>query len=180
MLTSNPEKEPKTTLTAALNDFAKSYRQFETEFTKEHFVTFEANITMVLSFQSKQLLSFKTDFYFYTGGAHGYGGTDFLNINPKTGAILTQKDIVNDKTAFTAIAEHAFREEYNIPKNDDINSTGFWFENNQFALPKSVGFTATEVVLTYNPYDVAPYVEGVIEIRLPIATAQPFLNTTFL
>src|SRR5690606_35990342 len=117
---------------------------------------------------------------FYTGGAHGYGGTDFLNINPKTGAILTQKDIVNDKTAFTAIAEHAFREEYNIPKNDDINSTGCWFDNHQCALPKSVGFTATEVVLTYNPYDVAPYVEGVIEIRLPIATAQPFLNTTFL
>ena len=180
MSASTPESRPVKNLDTALLEFAKSYLQFETEFTKEHFVTFEADVNMSISFQNEQLLSFKTDFYLYTGGAHGYGGTQYLNLEVTTGEVLTNQDLISQISEFKKVAELAFREKYKISSGSEINSTGFWFEGNQFSLPERIGFTPNEIILIYNPYEIAPYAEGVIEIRLPIATVQPFLNTTFL
>src|SRR5690606_14661205 len=125
---------------------------------------------------SKEHLCFERRQYLFTGGAHGYGTTSFLNIDPKTGEELTSKELFKNNEAFTAFAEKKFRGQQNIAKDQSINENGFWFENDEFYLPESVGFTQDSLIFVYNQYDIASYADGPIELKIAMKEAEPFLS----
>tara|TARA_B100000795_G_C22768110_1_gene426621 strand:+ start:1279 stop:1413 length:135 start_codon:yes stop_codon:yes gene_type:complete len=43
-------------------------------------------------------------------------------------------------------------------------------------LPESIGMSNTEVIIIYNQYEIASYIDGPIEIRIPMDDAKPYLN----
>lgn len=135
-----------------------------------------AEISVNEIFTSKEHLCFEMRQYLFTGGAHGYGTTSFLNINPKTGEELTSKELFKNNKDFTAFAEKKFRAEKKIAKDQSINENGFWFENDQFYLPESVGFTQDSLIFVYNQYDIASYADGPIELKIAMKEAEPFLS----
>src|SRR5690606_2756579 len=97
-------------------------------------------------FTSKEHLCFEMRQYLYTGGAHGYGTTSFINIDPKTGEELSSQKLFKNKKEFATFAEKKFRNEQKIAQDQSINETGFWFENEEFYLPESVGFTQDSII----------------------------------
>lgn len=163
-----------TTVSEAANTFLKEY-----EADKQNFPDlspYEAEISVTNSYSSSDITSVRTSFYSYTGGAHGNTTIAFLNFDPTNGAILTKNSLLKNKKEFTDFAEKIFRKEKNIPKNKSINSTGFWFENDIFILPESIGFSKTHLILIYNQYEIASYADGPIEIQIPREEAKPYLN----
>ena len=84
--------------------------------------------------------------------------------------------LFKDLKTFTDFAEQKFREAHNISENEPINSTGFWFKDDTFSLPETVGFTKENIVFQYNQYDIASYAEGPIELTIPITEAKEFLT----
>ena len=84
--------------------------------------------------------------------------------------------MIIDIEDFINFVEIKFREAHDIPKTGDINATRFMFEGNTFILPSSMGFDDKNMLFTYNPYDIAPYSEGLIELKIPINEIQPFIN----
>jgi hypothetical protein len=162
------------TISEAANAFLKSYKTDKKEFPD--LSPYTAEISVSNSYSSAQIISIKNEFYNYIGGVHGNTTLSFLNFNPSTGAILTKNSLLKNKKEFTAFAEKTFRKEKNISKNDPINSTGFWFENDTFSLPESIGFSKTHLILIYNQYEIASYADGPIEIKIPMEEAKPYLN----
>jgi len=162
------------TINEAANAFLKGYETDKKEFPD--LSPYEAEISISNSYSSSQIISIKTVFYNYTGGAHGNTTLSFLNFDPKTGGLLTKNSLLKNKKEFTAFAEKIFRKEKNILENDNINSTGFWFENDTFSLPESIGFSETHLLLIYNQYEIASYADGPIEIQIPMKEALPYLN----
>ncbi len=176
ILTSNQDDvQNVVTIKDAVSSFIKDYRQFEAEFGNS-FIAYNADTNMMISYFSEDLISIQLDYYLFTGGAHGYGGTNYLNFNTNTGEILTPSTMYANKKEFLNYVENKFREEYQIPKDSSINSTGFWFENDIFYLPENVGFTETEVVLLYNQYEIASYAEGPILLSFPKEEVVEFLE----
>jgi hypothetical protein len=174
-LKSNFEKNIKAnTITEAANNFLKSYENDKKEFPETS--PYIAEISITTSFSSSSILCLKTDFYSFTGGAHGNGRTTFLNFDPLTGNLKPTSSILNNKKEFTDFVEKVFRNKKEIPLKDPINSTGYWFENENFYLPESIGISKTEVIIIYNQYEIASYADGPIEIRIPIDKAKPYLN----
>ncbi|MCB0465279.1 MAG: DUF4163 domain-containing protein [Aequorivita sp.] len=135
-----------------------------------------AEISVNEIYTSKEHLCFEMRQYLFTGGAHGYGTTSFLNIDPKTGEELTSKELFKNNTEFTAFAEKKFRIQQKIDKDQSINENGFWFENDKFYLPESVGFTQDSLIFVYNQYDIASYADGPIEMKIGMKEAEPFLS----
>lgn len=135
-----------------------------------------AEISVNEIYTSKKHLCFEMRQYLFTGGAHGYGTTSFLNIDPKTGEELTSKELFKNNKEFIAFAEKKFRAQQNIDKNQSINDKGFWFENDEFYLPESVGFTQDSLIFVYNQYDIASYADGPIELKIASKEAAPFLS----
>lgn len=158
----------------AATDFVEAYNADKAQFPDLPF-NYVADISVQVIYSSKDHLCFEMRNYLFTGGAHGYGTTSFLNIDPQTGSVLSSKELFKNNTKFTAFAEEKFRAQEKIPKDFGINDTGFWFENNTFYLPENAGFTQDSLIFVYNQYDITSYAEGPIELKIAIKEAAPFL-----
>ncbi len=162
------------TIEDALVFFIEDYNKLIDDFGN-NFVTYDVDTFMQVSFQSEEFVSLELNYYLFTGGAHGYSGTTFLNFDANTGELIHQDSLFNDVEGLIRYSENEFRERYQVPQDRSINSSGFWFENDQFHLPENIGFTDTELILHYNQYEIASYAEGPIILTIPLTEVEDFL-----
>ena len=163
------------TINDAASGFIKVARLHAADFpdmSAEYFA--EINISEL--YYSAEIVSIEMHQYLYTGGAHGNGNTSFLNIDTQTGNEIPSEALFKNSIDFTAFAENKFRQANKISLTESINSTGFWFENDSFYLPPSIGLTETSLILLYNQYEIASYSEGPIELKIPLEEVKEYLN----
>lgn len=174
-LNSNIEKNIQaSTISEASEKFIKNFENDKKEFPE--ISPYFAEISVTESTIKENMFSLRVQQYSFTGGAHGNGSTKFLNFNPSTGVLIPNTSLMKSKMEFTDFVEILFRKENNIPQNDPINSTGFWFENDTFSLPDAIGFTEDSLVIIYNQYEIASYADGAIELAIPLEIAQQYLS----
>lgn len=161
------------TLEALAQRFIDDYETSATEFP-EYNIPWEASVEGKLILQSSEIISLEYQLALFKGGAHGYSSVSYLNFDPLTGEQLSHQDIFTSE--FKSYAEDLFRKKNNIPLGQAINSTGFFFENDKFQLPRNVGFSKNKIVLRYNPYEVASFAEGGIDLEIPMSDARPFIK----
>ena len=163
------------TINEAASNFVKSYNADKSRFP-DMAADYFAEITVTELYNSPNQICLEMRQYLYTGGAHGYGTTSFINVNPETGDELSDNELFKNKEDFTAFAEKKFREQQKISQDQSINEPGFWFEDDRFYLPESVGFTQDTLIFVYNQYDIASYADGPIELKIALKEARPFLK----
>lgn len=158
----------------AVNSFKAEFTKLRKDFPETE-AGYEARIKGEVSYQSAQLISLKLNSFMYTGGAHGYTATRYININAKNGEVLSNAQLFTNREAVVAIAEKQFRAHEKIDDSVALNDAGYWFENDKYQLPLNIGFTNDQLVLFYNSYDVSPYSEGPIEIMIPLEKIREYL-----
>lgn len=167
------------TIQEAIISFNTSFQHMKAEFP-EDILDFEVSIDSEVSFQNKDIVCIVMDSYIFTGGAHGNGSTLYVNFSAETGNIIENDRLLKNPNQFLETAEKAFRKAYKIPDDLSINSTGFFFENDKFTLPSTIGFTDYEVVLYYNQYEISSYTEGPVVVKLKKEDVAPFFNFSIL
>lgn len=167
------EEEGKESPEELAEDFIRNYQETAREFP-EYELPWEATIIGKTAYQSEGIicLQFQTDMF--TGGAHGYRSTNYLNFDPENGKPLTPGDIFTD--GFKERVEKDFRKQQDIPEDSNINSTGLFFDNDSFHLPSNIGFTKDKVILHYNAYEIAPYAEGSFVLTYSRTEIKQFLK----
>ena len=163
------------TIAEAASEFIKTYRMHSADFpdmAAEYF----AEIDVSESYQSEEVISLELRQYLFTGGAHGFGSTTFLNINPETGNTIPLDTLLSNIDDFTSFCENKFREKHQISPDASINSTGFWFEDDIFYIPDTVGFINESLILIYNSYEIASYAAGPVELEIPVVEIGHLLN----
>lgn len=118
-------------------------------------------ITGTLETPYGDIVNYVTESYEYTGGAHGMYWTDITCFNIRTGKTLTEESIF----------KYGYEKELtNILKNQIIKTLdkdiveGIWMED----VAPNGNFRITEYGLKYlfNPYEIAAYVIGTIEVNV--------------
>jgi hypothetical protein len=160
----------------AIEAFTRGFQTMQRDFPEE-MTGWEARAEGVKSYEDPALLTIKLDTYVFTGGAHGYGATRYLNFDKATGEEVDGYELLKNPGEFSDYAEKIFRNQYNIPDDAPINSTGFMFEENRFRLPENIGLDAGNIVLHYNPYEAASYADGALILEIPLEQAREFLKT---
>jgi hypothetical protein len=163
------------TVNDAVNGFVANFQDYMGDFAQA-VELYELDIQNFMAYADDQFISLQTDYYLYTGGAHGFGGQEFLVLDSQTGAQLLLDEIVKDEVAFTQFAQAQFKSQQNIPENASINSTGFWFEDEQFYLSETYGFTQEGFVVVYQTYDISSYVEGPVTLSFSWDDIKPYLK----
>ena len=163
-----------TTIPEAAEQFVAMYRTHSAEFPDMQMAYF-ADVVVMESYFSKSFLSLELRQYLFTGGAHGYGTTQFANFDLTSGKEITNDALFKNFKDFERYAEEKFRARYQIPVGASINSNGFWFDDDQFYLPESIGITSTSLIMIYNAYEIASYADGAIELEIPIAEVETYL-----
>lgn len=168
------EEREATNIPQAIRAFQDGFLKMQEEFPEE-LTGWEASVEALITYEDPDIISLKMDSYIFTGGAHGYPATVYLNFDKKTGRELDADALIKDLEAFEAFAEKSFRQQYDIPGDAPINSTGFMFEDNTFRLPRNIGLTAQGMVLHYNPYEAASYADGALILEFPLEEIRPYL-----
>lgn len=163
------------TIDDAVASFHRGYEELTSEFPGGA-AGWEARIEARISYENDKVISLQLETYSYTGGAHGYGSTRYLNFDKIKGEELEDWQLFQDTREFSEFAEHVFREQELIPAGDPINSTGFMFESGSFYLPENIGFTPLGITLHYNQYEVASYADGPIDLTIPYEEIRVYLN----
>ncbi|HEY9186123.1 MAG TPA: DUF4163 domain-containing protein [Salegentibacter sp.] len=143
--------------------FIRNYEKTTKDFPGYN-TPWEATIYGEISYESDKLVSIQFNSEVFEGGAHGYSSITWLNFNPETGAIYSQDELFTED--FKNFIEKRFRKEQGIPEGESINSTGLFFENDEFHLPQNIGFSSTKVILYYNAYEIAAYADGPYRMEL--------------
>lgn len=104
--------------------------------------------------------------YSYTGGAHGNYYTQYSCYDVKEREILDIKNIF-DVVELNKLGQEYFLMQRGLQKNIKLEESGYWFENDEFYLPNNFTIENNSFVFVFNPYEIASYAEGMIEIRIP-------------
>ena len=162
------------------DDFINGYTQFITDFPEA--TANQQNIKSIIKIvnNTNHLLSMVMNSSGYTGGAHGFNFTKYINTDPNTGKQLMLKDIVNDKVKLTSIAKSIFFEKYNINNDEYSLSSQFSFNNNTFELNENFIITDSTINFHYNQYEIASYAQGEFNISIPKNKIDSLINTNYI
>ncbi len=168
------EENDATDIESAIISFTKGYTDLKNQFSEEA-TPWEATVNTAVSYEDDEIITLKLDSYLFTGGAHGYNTTHYLNFNKQKSIELDTEDLFKNKSDFEEFAESKFRIQEEIPSQYDINSTGFMFETGSFYLPENVGYTEQGVQLFYEQYEVASYADGPIVLTISYKELKRYL-----
>lgn len=127
----------------------------------------ELNSKADTTFASPKLLTVRFESYAYTGGAHPNSNVSFHNFDRRTGRYLTLNDLIADTTALLKVVERAFRADQDLRPQDNLEEQGYFLQDGRFPLPANVGMGRGGMIFYYNPYEVAAYAVGPIELTVP-------------
>ena len=137
------------------SDFIKTYAAFKDEYPESTTPWF-INYVVELVGESDSLVTIISDLEEYTGGVHGNKAIFYHNLDRASGEKLFLNDLYDSE------------EQDLIGKmlSATIDSTRVLFSphfypNNNFTLSRD------SITFLFNPYEIAPYSEGVIQLTLP-------------
>ncbi|MDR3123578.1 MAG: RsiV family protein [Treponema sp.] len=125
------------------------------------------NEAFVYNAGNSRLAVISREWEYYTGGAHGMRSKDYYVFSLEDKRLLALNDILRDeaKPALGDLVEAELRKQAGIPDWIPLSEQGF-FENSVeklddfFLQPQGLGFQ-------WDPYEIAPYSAGLIEIVIP-------------
>ncbi len=126
---------------------------------------FETNITGNILYYDSAIVSYQRILYTYAGGAHGMTTKTNYVFDIKTGRLLTEEDILGkgfERKINRLLIEktEALRAVGKLPKENEFYNNWNIVANGNFAL------TDSSIIYTFNPYEIAPYCYGIIDIEI--------------
>lgn len=165
------------------NDMNNDYRANNLPFIKDESseeIGYAYNNDYILEtfslLNDKHIFSYGVDLYVYMGGAHGITNRIYYNYNLANGTLITEADLFTND--YQAVLSHLLKQHI-IADNATINSPEeldeiYWTEH----IAPNGNFYITHETINYvfNPYEIAPYVFGNIEVNIPFTEIKEILK----
>ncbi|MGH2642398.1 MAG: DUF3298 domain-containing protein [Chitinophagaceae bacterium] len=142
----------------------------------------ESDLDMKILWNADSIVSIAFQSYQYTGGAHGLSNTLLNVFNLKENKTLTMNDIFKPgyEEELRQALEQELRKQYDIPDNAPLNGDHGILFDKRLALTKNFYLTGKGIGFIYNPYEVAPYVVGQIELYIPFSKIANIIQPDYL
>ncbi|GAA4404973.1 hypothetical protein GCM10023187_22920 [Nibrella viscosa] len=174
-LDSAPDTRQPTDLAAAAHLFAADYRRLLKDVGMVG-GCWELEIKGDTVYVGPQVLTIRMETYANTGGAHPNTFSTYYSFDRATGRQLRLSDLVTDTTALAPIVERIFRLKQGISEEQRLEEEGYFAETGRFVLPEHVGVGRKGLIFYYNPYEIAAYAQGPIEIVVPYREIKEVLQ----
>ena len=123
------------------------------------------------------LWSYAMDVYEYTGGAHGNRYLLIQNYDLETGDMVNEQDLFIDdyyEPLKTLLLNALIAQTDNAESKRDLRRMGYSVAD---VVPNENFYVTQDgITYVYNPYEIAPYAMGCIEIFLPWETVRPLIR----
>lgn len=155
------------TMQVAADSFMVQYASFRKEFPESaQFWYLELSVTANLD--HKKIITIASGSSTYMGGAHPNSYLQYYNLNRETGDTVSLASLFAPgfEKKLGELVDAAYRKANNLQPGDNLQDKGGLFENkisfNYNWLVNKDG----SLTFYYNPYEIAPYAAGPIEVTL--------------
>jgi hypothetical protein len=148
-------------------DFAPLYREDRSDPAKRAWYEYHYHITTDTQRGKDGVTVYTALLDYYEGGAHGISQKLVFNIDNNTGKVLTLTDIMG-KEAKRELNDKLLKklmEKTNAKSLDELHDRGYLYSMDIFA-PDNFVAGADKITFVYNPYEIAPYDKGIIELNV--------------
>jgi hypothetical protein len=130
--------------------------------------------TIKVETQTPRFLVISRNRDYYLGGAHGMQEKVYFVLSPAEQERLKLDDLVRSRAELQPLVEEALRASAGLKPEDSLRAGGFFEEtapppDNFFLSRGGLGFH-------WDPYEIAPYVMGPVEITIPYDKIRPLLS----
>lgn len=131
--------------------------------------------SMQVYYNSDQLLTLGFTDYTYTGGAHGMYGTTVKSYDLAQQKTLQLSDVLTNgyEEALSEVLAAAVRTKYRLTKNEPLSAILF---DDTIAPNDNFGLTDKGIFFVYQPYEVAAYAVGEIELYVAFEKISEYLQ----
>jgi len=124
-------------------------------------------------YNDHDLLTLESLNYEYSGGAHGNYGSSFYCFDLLNKKRITLSDVIDiDSASLQQIVEQHFRTQYHI-KASSLSEVLF---DEHLSLTDNFYIAENGLGFLYNPYEVASYAQGQINVFIPFAAVKKYLS----
>ncbi len=156
-------------------DFLKEYKDFIFKNPKVD-IFWMMEVRGKIENYTPKILCYSISAVNFMGGAHPNTQFRYINFDRKTGKLLTLKDIftVGFESKLNAILDKLIRKIYFLKPDDNLSEKIGLFEN-KIEFNNNFAITKHGIKFYYNPYEIAPYSVGFIEITIPYSELEEIL-----
>lgn len=117
----------------------------------------------------ERYIVYKVDNYEFGGGAHANFYSHFLNYDIKDNKVLNFADIfaAGAEEKLLTIITNRLKGNYFAETLEELAEKSGIFTD-QIFVSRNVYLTGDSIVFHYNPYDIAPWSEGIITVKIPV------------
>ena len=146
-------------------NMAPLYREDRADAAKRPWYEYRYTVTTETRKERKGVTSYLITLDYYEGGAHGIKQLLTLNMDNKTGEMVTLSDVYgeNFEQPLTERLLEALLEKTGARNIGELHDRGYLYSMDMF-VPANFIVGDDEVTFIYNPYEIAPYSEGRIEL----------------
>ncbi|MDU1904294.1 MAG: RsiV family protein [Dysgonomonas sp.] len=125
------------------------------------------------------ILSISTGYYSYTGGIHGNYYESYCNIDLRNCQIIEESQLFKagyEEKLASLIQDIINERNSSTDDNDHISLLGNITDikpNQNFC------FSENGIIYIYNPYEIGPYSQGMVEIEIPYEEIEVLLNENY-
>lgn len=139
-------------------------------------MSYEQMVNIAVRYNQDYFVVLESSEYAFTGGAHGNYYSTLNCLDVKTQKKLSLKDVITaDSATLQPIVERFFRKQYHVTA-DSLNTVLF---ENYLAANDNFYFTNKGIGFLYNPYEIASYAQGQINVFIPFTAIDKYLVPSF-
>ena len=155
-----------------LTDLAYKYKE---DYSKDNitFREFELITKYELTYNKNNLLSIPITYYQYTGGAHGLNTKISYNINLDSGSAIQLKELFKDGSEYQIKVNEYIKEEI-LKHPEEYFNNGEDFKG--IKDKQDFYIDNDGIVVYFQVYEIAPYVSGVREFKIPFSLIESDLK----
>lgn len=142
----------------------------------ESVFSLESSVAARVTELTEQTVTYQVTDYSFTGGAHPNTVVTPMTYDLKAGRLLTYANlfIPGAEATLLPLIEDALASQYGVSSPGQLARAGFFTD--QLAVSKQVFIYDGQIVFHYNPYEIAPYVMGQIEVPIAPFAVEPLLT----
>lgn len=161
--------------------FFQEYREIVTGLSDsdltQPWLNYDRSYESDIYYDRDSILVLAVGYYEYTGGAHGNGGTHFLNYDFKQQKEWKLNEMITvDSAKLIAALDRKAREYFKVPAGKPISGPLFV---DKMYVPDDYFITSKGIMFNYWPYAIASYAEGEIKLFVPYSEIASLLKPAF-
>jgi hypothetical protein len=157
----------KLTLEQVADKFINEYEIFLTE-NKNYDLGWMTEIQGKPEFSNTKIICYSISNVYFLGGAHPNSSLTYLNFERENGRLVFIPDILSPgfEEKLNAAVDSEFRKSKNLNPEDDLTEKAGLFKN-KISYSNNFAVLREGIRFYYNPYEIAPYASGPIEVTVP-------------